>query len=66
LGRRGRPGDLGLIAHSVACLNTLLALKPADYRVILNYPGIGNGRLTLEQVAPLIAGLEARVVVCYR
>lgn len=62
----GDAADLGLIAHSVACLNTFLTPKPADYRVILNYPGIGNGRLTLKQVAPLIAGLDARVVVCYR
>ncbi len=62
----GDAADLGLIAHSVASLNTLLAPKPADYRVILNYPGIGNGRLALEQVAPLIAGLDPRVVVCYR
>ena len=62
----GDAADLGLIAHSVTCLNTFLAPKPANYRVILNYPGIGNGRLTLEQVAPLIAGLDARVIVCYR
>ena len=62
----GDAADPGLIAHSVKCLNTLLEPMPADYRVILNYPGIGNGRLTLEQVAPLIAGLDPRVVVCYR
>ena len=62
----GDAADLGLIAHSVKCQNALLEPEAADYRVVLNYPGIGNGRLTLAQVAPLIAGLDARVMVCYR
>lgn len=61
----GDAADPALIAHSVSCLNELLSRQPAGYRVVLNYPGIGNGRLSVEQVAPLLEAFDDRVTICY-
>lgn len=47
------PADTRLIGHSAAQLAE--AIKDNAYRrVVLNYPGIGNGRLTREQVEPVL------------
>lgn len=49
-----------LIAHSINLLN-----KYAVHftRILVNYPGIGNGRLTKEQVEPLLTFMPRNVEV---
>ena len=49
-----QPADLKLIRHSTAMLCAWCAAHP-DAQVVLNYPGIGNGRLRRETVLPIIA-----------
>jgi len=54
--------SLDLIEGAVAALNAYLVVFP-KLKVCLNYPGIGNGHLSIEQVAPLIALLPDNVTV---
>ena len=62
----GDAADLGLIGYSIERLNYLIAYMRESHRVVLNYPGIGNGRRSVEEVVPLLERLDVRVVVCYR
>lgn len=62
-----KDSDLGLIGQSVDSLaDTLVTLKKAfgsAIRVDLNFPGIGNGKLSREDVLPIIERLPDNVHV---
>jgi len=53
--------DLKLIEYSALKL-TQLAI-PDEFKISLNFPGIGNGRLRREDVLPLLEGLPGNVTV---
>jgi len=56
--------DLALIGFSILSLNKWLRFHASNLRNVgMNYPGIGNGGLTKDQVAPLLESLDKRVVV---
>jgi hypothetical protein len=56
--------SLNLIHNSVERLCELIDGNSAQsYRISLNFPGIGNGRLTREQVMPYIEKLPDNVTV---
>lgn len=57
-----QPASLELIRHSTAMLCAWCAAHP-DAQVVLNYPGIGNGRLRRETVLPIIAQLPEQVTI---
>lgn len=52
--------DLGLIANSAAMLRTEALANPKKLYA-LNYPGIGNGKRAVTDVAPLLADLPSNV-----
>jgi uncharacterized phage-like protein YoqJ len=52
--------DLHLIAHSVKMLKAAAERTP-ELRIDMNFPGIGNGKLTFDDVAPLLVGLPGNV-----
>ena len=54
--------SLDLIAGSVRALQRWCNAHPVA-KVALNYPGIGNGKLKLAQVQPLIAQLSQNVQI---
>lgn len=54
--------DLGLIEHSTNMLKAV-ALEYPDSTFHLNYPGIGNGKLSIGDVQPIIERLPDNVVV---
>lgn len=55
---------LSLIGYSVTMLNAYLSYKESWFHIIMNFPGIGFGGLTKEEVFPIIAELDDRVTVC--
>ncbi len=55
-----RPADMKLIQLSATALHKWCAVHPFA-QVHLNYPGIGNGHLLIDQVAPLLAELPSNV-----
>ena len=57
-----QPASLELVRHSTAMLCAWCAAHP-DAQVVLNYPGIGNGRLRRETVLPIIAQLPEQVTI---
>ena len=57
-----QPASLELIRHSTAMLCAWCAAHP-DAQVVVNYPGIGNGRLCRETVLPIIAQLPEQVTI---
>jgi hypothetical protein len=57
------PADLDLIAFSVERLQEVVA---GGTRTAMNFPGIGNGRLQMEAVLPLLRGLPDHVFVYRR
>lgn len=57
-----QPADLKLIRHSTAMLCAWCAAHP-NAQVVLNYPGIGNGRLHREAVLAIIAQLPEQVTI---
>jgi hypothetical protein len=60
-----KPAKLSLIGFSVITL--INNIEECDYKkVYLNYPGIGNGGLTEEQVFPIIKDLPDSVYVWKR
>jgi len=56
------PAQLSLIAESVTKLTTL-ALDRTDLRFHMNYPGVGNGKLNISAVAPLLESLPDNVLL---
>jgi len=54
--------DLGLIENSVRCL-TLWAVTKPSVKFAVNFPGIGNGRLSDTAVLPLLKPLPNNVEV---
>jgi len=56
------PADLDLIYESTSCL-TGIATKRPDITFHMNYPGVGNGRLTDADVAPLLSVLPDNVII---
>ena len=56
------PASLELIGHSTAMLSEF-ALENPSLIIHLNYPGIGNGGLPIEEVAPIISTLPDNVNV---
>lgn len=56
------PADLSVIDRSVHELSKL-AKASKDYRIDLNFPGIGNGKLKREDVLPIIEQLPDNVHV---
>lgn len=59
----GFNAELGLIESSVKALNSFVRFM--NVTVGLNFPGIGNGRLDIYDVAPIIKELDDRVTVYY-
>jgi hypothetical protein len=59
-----QPADLELIKYSVECLKKQVLESPVKTVWALNYPGIGWGQRTEEEVLPLISELPDNVVVC--
>ncbi|WP_420640503.1 hypothetical protein [Candidatus Leptofilum sp.] len=57
-----QPASLELIRHSTAIFCAWCAVHP-DAKVVLNYPGIGNGRFRREVVLPIIAQLPEQVTI---
>lgn len=59
--------DLGLIAKATLRLQvfvtTTLAERGRDRLVILNFPGVGNGRLSVADVKPFLDVLPDQVIV---
>lgn len=58
----GDAADIELIKRSTDCLIELANSKP-DVEFHLNYPGIGNGRLDIDLVEPIIDRLPDNVNV---
>jgi hypothetical protein len=58
------PAGVDLIARSIQILNRYLIERPDDWRVVLNYPGIGLGGLPRATVAPLLEALDDRMIIC--
>lgn len=56
------PADIGLIERSTTVL-WWFAMKHPIAKIHLNYPGVGNGGLTIEQVEPIINNLPNNVTV---
>ena len=56
------PADLRIIAYSAGMLHRI-AFSPGYFRVAMNFPGIGNGRLDREAVLPWLANLPAHVYI---
>ena len=57
--------DLGLITQSVSKLTKVATSMP--HRIFrVNYPGIGNGRLSVEEVQPILEGLPENVEVVHK
>ena len=54
--------DLDMIKESTEAL-TRLAKKLPNKTIFLNFPGIGNGKLTEESVLPVIKNLPDNVIV---
>lgn len=52
---------LSVIENSTDDLIAFLTDGPIDYRVDLNFPGIGNGKLTRQDVLPIIQRLPDNV-----
>jgi len=57
--------DTNLIEYSVECLRRY-AEQNADIHIRMNFPGIGNGKLSRELVEPMLEMLPDNVFVCYR
>lgn len=47
--------SLLLIRHSAVALAEYARVRP-QLRIVMNYPGIGNGRLNRDEVEPILAG----------
>lgn len=56
--------SIKLIAHAVKCLR-IYALQNPEVAIRMNFPGIGYGRLSREEVEPLLQGLPPNVTICY-
>jgi hypothetical protein len=54
--------DLGLIRISATRLSAIAEALP-DWRIAMNFPGIGNGQLTEKEVQPYIETLPSNVFV---
>ncbi len=52
--------DLRLIDFSC---KVLCQIAPKYSRIVLNYPGVGNGRLTVQQVEPILRQLPDNVYI---
>lgn len=61
----GETANLKLIEKSVRHLAEWCSLNPA-VTVRMNYPGIGNGKRTTEEVEPLLEPLPNTVWICLR
>lgn len=59
------PADLELIKYSADMLTTL-ATREKKCQFRMNYPGIGFGHLTREDVEPLLSELPDNVTICMR
>jgi len=57
-----QPASLELIRHSAAALYAWCAEHP-DAQVVLNFPGIGNGRLRRADVLPIVTQLPEQVTI---
>lgn len=58
----GSAADVKLIMNSTSALREFALANP-DKTIYLNYPGIGNGRLRVEEVEPIISTLPDNVYV---
>jgi hypothetical protein len=56
------PDLIKLSAHKLAWF----AKQHPDWHFRMNFPGIGNGGLSREQVEPLLAVLPGNVTICYK
>ena len=57
--------DLGLIAIATSDLLQYAKANPL-VNIRMNYPGIGNGKLSRANVEPLLTDLADYVTICYR
>lgn len=56
------PAKLSIISKSVTKLTTI-AMENPDLRFHMNYPGVGNGKLNVGMVAPLLQALPDNVLL---
>jgi hypothetical protein len=59
------PANPELIKYSMECLRQYAA-ENSNLKIRMNFPGIGQGGLTVEEVAPLLLPLPPTVTVCHR
>jgi hypothetical protein len=59
------PPDPELIKYSMDCLRQYVN-EHSNVRIRMNFPGIGNGGLPVDAVAPLLVPLPATVTVCHQ
>lgn len=56
-----QPAKTSIIEKSAKRLAKFANTVPKEYRIDLNFPGIGNGKLAREDVLPLLEGLPDNV-----
>jgi hypothetical protein len=57
--------DPELIKHSMACLRDF-AQQHSNLKIRMNFPGVGEGGLAVEEVAPLLVPLPPTVTICHQ
>jgi hypothetical protein len=57
--------DPGLIKYSMECLRQF-AEDHSSLKIRMNFPGVGNGGLAVEEVAPILIPLPPTVTVCHQ
>lgn len=57
--------DLALIQEATSQLTRIATQRP-EYRFHINYPGVGNGRVSVDQVEPILVQLPDNIYVYIR
>lgn len=58
-----KEANLALIGYSIVVLNGFLSMCKPEYRAVMNFPAIGNGRRLEKDVLPILESLDPRVVL---
>ena len=56
--------DPDLIRYSMECLRHFVA-EHADLKIRMNFPGVGEGGLSVDEVAPLLLPIPPTITVCH-